>query len=202
MNHIEAFQRTLAETIAWCAPRATSLEPESSLRSLPLHSQPSMESRSIDERKRAVADIATTRAMLLRDAGIYPQQPAADLAGGRLLLYAPDETLSDGAAYVSSGGFFDGDNVPPWDTWVAYIKDTATDPQHGHPWFLGAYQDYQKITHEPMQLTYVVCWVPPSLLEVAEAGIDVNPEECIVWLSDRDTMFTRALQETGLLVSA
>jgi hypothetical protein len=121
------------------------------------------------------------------------------VAGGRLLLYASDETLSDEAAWVSSGGFFDSVNVPPWDTWVAYIEDIATDPQHGNPWFLEAFRRDHEITHEPMQLTYVVCWVPPSLLEVAEAGIDVNPEECIVWLADRDTTFTRALLETGLL---
>jgi hypothetical protein len=137
--------------------------------------------------------------MFLRDVGIHPQEPATDLAGGRLLLFAPDETLSDGAADVSSGGFFDSDNVPPWDTWVAYIDDLAIDPQFDHPWFLGAYHDYQKITHQPMPLSYLVCWVPPCLLEVAEAGIDVNPEECIEWLADRDTDFTRALQGTGLL---
>lgn len=199
MNHIEAFQQALAETIAWCAPRATPLEPESCLRSLPLLSRPSLESRSIDERKQAVADITTARAVLLRDAGIHTQEPATNLAGGRLLLFAPDETLSDGAAWVSSRGFFDWDNAPPWDTWVAYIEDIPTDPQHGHPWFLGAYRDYQKIIHQLMPLSYLVCWVPPYLLEAADSGIWANPEECIGWLADRDTTFTRALQVTGLL---
>lgn len=199
MNHIHAFQHALAETIVWCAPRATPLELGASLRSLPLLNQPSIESQSIDKWRQAVSDIATTRAMFLRDAGTYPQEPASDLAGGRLLLYAPDETLSDGAADVSSGGFFDSDNVPPWDTWVAYIEDIATDPQHGNPWFLEAFRRDQEITNEPMQLAYVVCWVPPCLLEAADAGIDANPEQCIEWLANRDTSFIRALQEMGLL---
>ncbi len=200
MDFLEAFQHTLAETIAWCAPRATSLEPESSLRSLPLNSQPSIESQSNDKWKQAVSDIATTRAMFLRDAGNYSQEPPTDLAGGRLLLYAPNETLSDGAAWVSWGGFFDWDNAPPWDTWVAYVEDTPADPEHTNTWFR-QHAWKQGIVHPPMRVSYLVSWVPPCLLEVAEAGIEANPEECVEWLADRDTTFTRALQETGLLVS-
>lgn len=198
MDFIEAFQDALAETIAWCALRATPLEPESGLRSLPLRNQPSMESRTIDERKQAVADIATTRTVFLSDAGIYLQEPAADLAGGYLLLFAPDETLSDGAAWVSSGGFFDWDNVPPWDTWVAHIEDTPADPEQINTWFR-QHARKQGITRPPLQIAYLVCWIPPCLLEAADAGIDANPEECIEWLADRDTTFTRALREIGLL---
>jgi hypothetical protein len=111
-----------------------------------------------------------------------PHTPAADLAGGRLLLFAPDETLSDGAAEVLSTGFFDADNVPPWDTWVDYIEDAPTTEQHA------------------TTASYLVCWVPPFLIEAADAGIWANPEECIEWLADRDTPFARALQEVGLLV--
>lgn len=198
MNHIEAFQQALAETIAWCAPRATPLEPESSLRSLPFLGQPSIESHSNDTWRQAVADIATTRAMFLRDAGIHPQKPTTNLAGGRLLLYAPNETLSDGAAWVSSGGFFDWDNAPPWDTWVAYVEDTPADPEHTNTWFR-QHARKQGIVHSPMRLSYLVCWVPPCLLEAADAGIWANPEECIEWLTEGDSVFTHALRETGLL---
>jgi hypothetical protein len=76
----------------------------------------------------------------------------ADGRSGRLLLYFPRENLACGAAQVSSGGLYDVDNVPPWDLWVAFIEDT------------------------------LVSWIPPRLLEAAQMGIDVNPENCIQWI--------------------
>ena len=57
----------------------------------------------------------------------------------------------DGAAKYSSNGFFDVNNVPPWDIWVAFSEQT------------------------------LVSWVPPMLLELAQKGIDANPEGCIRW---------------------
>jgi hypothetical protein len=71
--------------------------------------------------------------------------------GGRLLLYSPSENLACGAAKASSNGFFDVNNVPPWDIWIDFSEGT------------------------------LVSWVPPALLDVAQMGIDTNPEECIRW---------------------
>jgi hypothetical protein len=71
--------------------------------------------------------------------------------GGRLLLYSPSENLACGAAEASSNGFFDANNVPPWDIWVDFSEGT------------------------------LVSWVPAILLDVAQMGIYVNPEECIRW---------------------
>ena len=71
--------------------------------------------------------------------------------GGRLLLYTPSENLACGAAEASSNEFFDVNNVPPWDIWVDFSERT------------------------------LVSWVPPALLDVAQMGIYVNPEECIRW---------------------
>lgn len=86
------------------------------------------------------------------------------LLGGRLLVYFPDADLADGAAESVSGGFFDVHNVPPWDTWIALAED-----QNGPA---------------PSYAQYVVSWVPQGLVACAQEGIDVNPEECIVWLDD------------------
>jgi len=74
------------------------------------------------------------------------------LNGGRLLIYIPEENLADGAAKYTSRGFFDDDNVPPWDIWVAFFGGT------------------------------LLSWVPPHLIELAQCGIDANPESCIAWL--------------------
>jgi hypothetical protein len=51
------------------------------------------------------------RADLLRRANKYPERSAEDLAGGRILLYAPEDNLCDGAAQYASKGFFDVDNI-------------------------------------------------------------------------------------------
>ena len=69
---------------------------------------------------------------------------------------------------VRTDGFFDTDNIPPWDTWTAHVAE-----------------------HD--ELDYVLSWIPPRFLDVAESGIDVNPEACIWWLDERDTAFSRAL---------
>lgn len=84
-----------------------------------------------------------------REATSQPKQQR-----GQLLVYAPEDNLCDGAAQVQSLGFFDVDNVPPWDTWVA------------------------------MEGKYLLAWVPPQMLKFASAGVEVNPEECIKWADD------------------
>ncbi len=70
----------------------------------------------------------------------------------KILLYAPEENLADGAAKYSSKGFFDVDNVPPWDTWLTFSNGI------------------------------LLSWVPELLVGLAQNGIDANPEGCIRWL--------------------
>jgi hypothetical protein len=97
----------------------------------------------------AVAEVVARRSRLLH--GTSSQKSIGDQVGGRLLLYVPTENLACGAAQASSCGFFDVNNVPPWDVWVEFSDQT------------------------------LVSWVPPVLAEVAQRGIDVNPEGCIRW---------------------
>ena len=83
------------------------------------------------------------------------------LAGGRLLAYFPDAELSDGAAEAETRGFFDVNNAPPWDTWVALFRDEGGDLSTSD---------------------CLVAWVPGALVESVDRGIYVNPEQCILWL--------------------
>jgi hypothetical protein len=106
------------------------------------------------ERVAIVERLSEKRAALLQTAGGERGNTVRGLAGGGILLYAPDENLRDGAAKYSSKGFFDIDNIPPWDSWVCF--------------------------HE----RHLVSWVPPALIDLANAGIDVNPEQCIQWADD------------------
>lgn len=96
----------------------------------------------------AVTEVVARRSRLT--AGT-PAEERDMSVGGRLLLYSPSENLACGAAEASSNGFFDVNNVPPWDIWIEFSEGT------------------------------LVSWVPPGLLDVAQMGIYVNPEECIRW---------------------
>jgi hypothetical protein len=102
-------------------------------------------------RRVIVEEVARKRTELLRASGINVGTASHSAAGGRILLLVPDDNLSDGAARYASKGFFDADNVPPWDTWVCYFGKC------------------------------LMAWVPSELESLANAGISVNPEACIAW---------------------
>jgi hypothetical protein len=101
-----------------------------------------------------VGQVAEARSQALKKLGKGSNSQGGGLCDGRLLLYAPEENLADGAAEYSSFGFFDVDNVPPWDTWVTMFGK------------------------------YLVSWVPPQLFQIVQQGLHVNPEQCIVWADD------------------
>lgn len=103
-----------------------------------------------EKSEQIVIGVVSRRAQKLRSESRSPEHTTI-LADGKLLLFSPEKTLSDGAARFSSKGFFDEDNVPAWDTWVAF------------------------------QEQYVISWVPPQLIELVSTGVDVNPEQCILW---------------------
>jgi hypothetical protein len=75
---------------------------------------------------------------------------------GRLMIYLPDTNLCDGAATMETTGWFDWDNTPPFDTWVAYV---APERSQG----------------------FLLSWVPERFIEIVNDGIEVNPEQCIAW---------------------
>jgi hypothetical protein len=107
--------------------------------------------RNETQREQAVAEVIERRAALLNSRVRLPAEEETDEAAGRLLRYFPNENLADGAAQYSSNGFFDVDNIPPWDIWVHYSDST------------------------------LISWVPAKLFVLAQNGIDVNPERCIRW---------------------
>jgi ferredoxin len=157
-----AVLKALCETVAWCLSRSVhsdllrsrELNPSEPLRVSPY------EELGIDvwiEEKRksykqAIYAINEKRSTLLRDAQIEISDLATAQSKGKLLLYEPLETVADGAAAVSSKGFFDVDeDAPPWDTWFLFSGNA------------------------------IFCWVPESLVQDAQDGIDANPVDCIHW---------------------
>lgn len=155
------FERSLAETRRWCAT-PDHLDPRTSLRSheiMPWIFEPDPEW--------IVHHVVRQRGYLLEERSRGgPYRDAAPSGDGRLLVHYPGLNLTDGAAEVASAGFFDIWNIPPWDTWVAYGTQ-PTGPR------------------EMSWAHFLICWVPPQLVEDADRGILVNPERCIEWLDDR-----------------
>jgi len=69
--------------------------------------------------------------------------------------------VHDGASESVTSGFFNIEDEPPWDLWLGWVADTSARGRE-----------------------YLVCWIPPALVQTAQDGIDVNPVACIDWLED------------------
>jgi hypothetical protein len=69
------------------------------------------------------------------------------LETGRLLVWERDSTIDDGVGEAVIGGYLDEGDMPPWDTWIAYVDGAGRKPTAG----------------------YLVSWVPgPFVAAVAE----------------------------------
>jgi hypothetical protein len=121
-------------------------------------------------RKRVVGSVALKRFLAL---GRQHRKPAADLAGGRLLLYEPDVNLAHGLEESETRGYVDHDNTPPWDTWIAYMYE------------------HQK--------SYLLSWVPPEFVSLVTSGIKVSPEESFRWLDEQNLQWTAIMRDQGLI---
>jgi hypothetical protein len=164
-SSLEPFIQRVAETVAWCLPHADAQDARGSLR------PDALRPRTLEASYFAAVRHVAPGWYEMRGLQPVPR----DLRGGRLMVYFPDAELSDGAAEVESGGFFDVFNAPPWATWVAFAEDEGVDLDISFR-------------------RYLIAYVPPVFLDACAAGIEVNPEECIVWLEDADVAFRDLLQ--------
>jgi len=162
------FDQRVAETVAWCCDRAIREDPKQSLRYDSLY--PSILSET---RAEVVLSVLMYRSEWLKQRKEKPIKEDRNMRAGRLLCYFPDANLADGAAEVASAGFFDVNNIPPWDSWVGLYRSDLKDPS---------------------LTVYLISYVPHVFLQQAGRGIDVNPESCIVWLNDSDTPIANVLR--------
>jgi uncharacterized protein (TIGR02996 family) len=169
------FKQRLAEAVAWCGQGRGSLRTPD-LR--PPNEDFSGYSKVICEWQPIVNGLALDRARLLSR---FAAMPTSLEKRGRLLLFYPEDTLADGAAEIESERFFDTFNVPAWDSWVFFVEDDLL---------------RQNQRGDGM---YLICWVPPTIVERAAGGVSINPEQCIRWATDVEDDFTRKLKKAHLL---
>jgi hypothetical protein len=162
---LDPFWERLQQAVSWCTARLDMNDVAGCLRTE--HLRPPILHRNYFD--------AVGLVLAWRQTALGPVTPTQSLRGGRLLLYFPDAELADGAAEVESQGFFDVNNSPPWDTWVGIFTDEAPESDS--------------------YATYLLSWVPPELIPLAQRGIAVNPEECIAWLDDRAVGMQHLLRE-------
>lgn len=130
--------------------------------------------RPLAERENAVEIVAAVRAALLR-------RNANENPGGRLLLFDPDGTLSDGTATLECPEIFDGHNVPARDFWLLYAGEQDADPARWK-WFD----------------SFLLAWVPPELVAAADRGVRVTPDECLLWADQHESPVLQNLRAAGL----
>jgi hypothetical protein len=179
----ERFINNLTNAIAWCTVAGSLSDPKASLRTC----KPELD--DLTDQVSQVYRVDFERIGRLRSAGRTDRPVVTDLCGGRLLAYFPSDTLADGAAETESKGFFDVNDIPPYDTWVWIVRNVRRWQAAGH-------------TTAEREANYLVAWVPPDFIALADAGIGVNPGDCIMWLDELDDDFVRSLRGMNLLPDA
>jgi uncharacterized protein (TIGR02996 family) len=176
---VTVFRFRLAEVIAHCGPEMASLRTwEMEPRTLVGYSDPGWQPwRHRDEWLQMLLELSVVRRQQLERLGRAPTRLATHLGGGRLILSVPQWSLPDQAVSRNSNGFFDQNNLPPWDTWVARIDESITaSPEEG----------------------YLLSWVPPGWLYWASLGVAANIEGGPVWAHETTTPFLRRLRQAGI----
>jgi hypothetical protein len=156
----------LAEAVIWCE----GIPDSEGYRTKAL--RPSLLHEGPDD---LVCDVGSARQRQLQYKKLSAPSKAPVTAPGRFMVYFPDENLCDGYAELVSKGFFDVDNLPAHDTWISFFEEKSR-PQRS-------------------SRRYLICYVPVAAIDAANAGIEGNPEACIVWLDQSDVSVRRRVEE-------
>lgn len=176
----ERFIRNLTNAIAWCTVSGSLSDPKTSLRTC----KPELD--DLVDQDSQVFRVEVKRSRRLQSAGRADLPAATGLCGGRLLACFPSDTLADGMTETVSKGFFDVNDIPPYDTWVWIVRNVRRCESAGH-------------TTSGREANYLVAWVPPDFIALADTGISVNPGNCIMWLDELDDDFVRSLRSMNFL---
>src|SRR5882724_7473208 len=112
-------------TSAWCVTRIDTGNPRTCLRSAEL--RPDLESLQLKDDDiwmcpQLVEEVSRKRQSHFSSSAISQEPNLVDQSRGRLLLVAQDYSNHNNLTSDLTGGFFDYNDVPPWDTWVALIE--------------------------------------------------------------------------------
>lgn len=180
-------RRVLLETAAWCRPRANPLQARACLRTETLRPYAFNNSRhetlydvvgARHGRLEAAGTISTLRGRedeLVDVTEIGIDDALRIFREGRLLVWHRDDTIDDGAGELETDGYLDESDMPPWDTWSAYVDSEACSG-------------------------YLLSWVPPEFIERTGRAIECNAYGALYWLRGSDLRLASILKSDELLV--
>lgn len=161
----------LEQTISWCSEKGSTSDPKNSLRRL----KPHLEWSDLCSLEHRIWSVAYYREREIND---FEQNRSVEvpfsLRGGRLLVYIPDRNLHCGVEEEESLGFFDIDNIPPYDTWVHLVEGSE---------------------YPLRENDFLISWVPPFFVDLVQRTLDVHMEDCIVWLDEYKHPLVEVLRE-------
>lgn len=136
--------------------------------------------------KALVDRVLNRRSILLSKGRLVPDKDTTNNRG-RLLVFECGRSTAHGLSEAESNGFFDRWDCPGWDTWV-YCQSSPHGNCNG--------------TDDGDVRGALFCWVPAPFVQKADAGINANPEMCILWADDlmlENWPIIQGLRERGLL---
>ena len=163
-HSIEELLQSYSETLAWCLSRPRPWNAARTFRSPEI----APEFGSTSEKSWVDSVIWQRRQILASKVELNKNT----FFRGKLLVYFPDENLDHGLEEYETEGFVTTSNVPPWDTWIAYMYGNKEN--------------------------YLVSWVPDEMVNLVKDGIAVSPEECFNWLGVRANELKEALEQKGI----
>ncbi len=86
------------------------------------------------------------------------------LEKGRLVVWMPDDIIPDGVGEIETKGYLDCYDMPPWETWVAYVDG------------------------QPKERPHLVSWVPEPFVDPVQCAIDSNALGTLLWLKDAEKL--------------
>jgi hypothetical protein len=180
---IECFKKRLAETIVWCSERTNPDDPAYSLRSNDLRPPGLRLCHNLKtELSEVVEPIVDQRAFWINNWRKNNLDLLVGMAGRLLICTSATESIPDGAVTELSKGFYDEDDMPPWDTWLCYLEEGSAG--EGSPSY---------------RTQYLLSWVPAQFVELANIGVETHFMGCMRWALQESTVFTRQLESAGLL---
>lgn len=159
--------QVLRESMDWCSRpsvirsgfRTVQLEPPAALLQDPV-------GYSLDHGPERLVEVVAILCAARRELLSTVPAPHGSGAPGRVLVStAIQESVVDGASAAASAGWFDGNDLPPWDTWLGYARVN---------------------TRRFTDRFALFAFVPDTRTEVVMRGMKVNPVDCIEWATEAD----------------
>jgi len=171
----------LYETIHWCKNRVDLRFPESCLRSalfVPILASHAARWDALCLSSRMIEDLAQTRRRnMVPNVGELP-----GLLNGRILLCAYEYTNHNEAALAATDGYFDGDDVPPWDSWIAEVV-SRVHSDAGIAWHDASKPDVSTVIEcrQPAH-ALLAAWVPDPFIPLVQLGMEAECMGMLSWI--------------------